>query len=130
MKKKPAVKKGNSTSKGNAAVSWSLRIFMILVILFFGMFSLDVFDGKSTTSEMFTGFFIHNIPAFILLILLVIAWSRENIGGLLFIVAGAAMTYFYGGPAKLTQAQWVLFGLPVLVGFLFLLNYYFLSSKK
>jgi len=130
MKKKPVQKKGGSNPAGNTAVSWSLRIFMILVILFFGMFSLDVFDGKSSTSEMFIGFFMHNIPAFIFLILLIIAWSRENIGGFLFIVAGAAMAYFYGGPAKLSQAQWVLFGLPVLIGVLFLLNYYFLSSKK
>ena len=130
MKKKPALKKGSTNSQGNAAVSWSLRIFMILVILFFGMFSLDVFNEKSTVSEMFTGFFMHNIPAFIFLILLVIAWSRENIGGFLFIVAGASMVYFYGGHAKLTQSQWVLFSLPVLIGLLLLLNYYFLSSKK
>lgn len=130
MKKKPATKKSGSNTKGNAAVSWSLRIFMILVILFFGMFSMDVFDGKTPLPQILTGFFMHNIPTLILLLLLVISWARENIGGLLLIIAGIAMVYFFGGPAKLSQAQWVLFGLPVLVGFLFLLNYYFLSQKK
>jgi len=130
MKKKPVQKKGSSNSAGNAAVSWSLRIFMILVILFYGMLSLDVFDGKTPIPQVFMAFFIHNIPALILLLLLVIAWIREDIGGFFLIVAGGALMYFMGGSTKLSQIQWILYGLPILIGFLFMLNYYFLSSKK
>jgi hypothetical protein len=52
------------------------------------MFSLDVFEQELTPMQLAIGLFIHNIPALILLILLIISWKYEILGGIVFISAG------------------------------------------
>lgn len=66
---------------------WIPRVLTILAILFMMMFSLDVFGGKEPLSRQLLGFLIHNIPAWILIVVLIIAWKWEMAGGLLFIIS-------------------------------------------
>ena len=66
---------------------WIPRILLILLILFMGLFSLDVFGEKAPLWKILSGFIIHNIPSLVLLIILLLTWKRPLLGGIFFSVA-------------------------------------------
>jgi len=72
----------------NKFTYWTPRILGIIFILFLMMFSLDVFQPGLTAWQVAIALFMHNIPALFLLIILIISWRREIIGGVIFIIAG------------------------------------------
>jgi hypothetical protein len=78
--------------KINKFIYWTPRILSIIFIVFLSLFSLDVFDMKLSFWETALGLFMHNIPVIFLLIVLLISWKREIIGGIVFTLAGI----FYG----------------------------------
>ncbi|NOU47716.1 MAG: hypothetical protein HOO86_11735 [Bacteroidales bacterium] len=84
---------------------WTPRILGILAILFMMMFSLDCFEGDYSFNEKLTCLFMHNLPSLGCILLLIIAWKWELIGGLLFILISIAMAIFFksfaGNPASL-----------------------------
>src|SRR3989339_1513401 len=69
-------------------IYWAPRILSIIFILFLALFSLDVFEGNYGFWGTIAGLFMHNIPAMILLIVLLISWKHEIVGGIGFILAG------------------------------------------
>ncbi|MGE5042417.1 MAG: hypothetical protein ACM3IJ_05985 [Candidatus Levyibacteriota bacterium] len=64
---------------------WLPRLLSIFYILFLGIFALDVFSMEGSLPALVGGFLIHLIPNFILLGLLILAWKKELIGGIIFI---------------------------------------------
>lgn len=93
----------------------------IISILFMTMFSFDVFDGNESFGMKMLGFLMHNIPVLILLVILIIAWKREIIGGILFILASFSGSLFYhsfsGNPGSL-----IVIAPFLLTGILFILH--------
>ena len=87
-------------------LKWFTRILAIAAILFMMMFSFDAFAGDESFAKKLAGFLIQNIPTFVLIVFLVIAWKHEIAGGLLFIVAFVALAVFFKSftvnPASLT----------------------------
>jgi prolipoprotein diacylglyceryltransferase len=73
---------------------WAPRIIGILTILLISMFALDSFNPGNTTGQNLASLLIHLLPSFALLILLLIAWKWEFIGGIIFIVLGIAWGIF------------------------------------
>ncbi|MGY4884886.1 MAG: DUF7670 domain-containing protein [Nanobdellota archaeon] len=69
-------------------VYWTPRILSILFLLFLAMFSLDIFGNGYTFWQIVVGLIMHNIPVFILTIVLIIAWRHELVGAIAFTVAG------------------------------------------
>lgn len=67
---------------------WTPRILCILAILFISLFALDSFAPELTFWQQIGGFFMHLIPTFILIILLIVAWKWEYIGGIIFTIFG------------------------------------------
>jgi hypothetical protein len=100
---------------------WLPRILTILSLLFMAMFSFDAFEGNESFFVKFLGFLAHNIPVFILIIILIIAWKWEIAGGALFIVASMYGTVFFhsfsGNPGSLIVLSPFL-----LAGILFILH--------
>jgi uncharacterized membrane protein YobD (UPF0266 family) len=100
---------------------WLPRVLAIACIIFFGLFSLDVFSVDTSVSENIVGFLIQNIPTALLIIALVFAWKKPVIGGIIFVALGVFFTVFYN-----TYQRWdtfVLISLPLLLtGGLFILN--------
>jgi hypothetical protein len=98
------------------------RIFTILAILFMGMFSLDAFAGTTTFGQKLLAFLMHNIAVLILTGILIVAWKRELLGGILFIVAAVAgLIYFHsftGNPGSI-----VVIGPFFLTGVMFILHH-------
>jgi len=74
---------------------WLPRVLTIIFILFMGMFSLDVFEGNDSLGNKMLGFLMHNIPVLIIIVILIIAWRNEIIGGVLLMLAALTGSYFY-----------------------------------
>ncbi len=72
---------------------WTPRIVCILAILFVSMFALDAFAPGLTVWQQLAAFFIHLIPSFVLLALLIIAWKWELTGGIVFIIIGLLLSF-------------------------------------
>ena len=77
-------------------ILWSSRILAVLAILFMMMFSLDVFGGGDPLTKQILAFLIHNIPAFALIIALIVSWRYEIAGGAIFILLFIALGIFWG----------------------------------
>ena len=59
-------------------------------VAFLMLFSLDVFEEGLSAGQIALGLFMHNIPALVLLTVVIISWKRELVGGVVFILAGLA----------------------------------------
>jgi len=70
-----------------SVLAWIPRTLIILYILFISIFSLD--------AESVAGFFIHLIPSFILVAILVITWKDFKLAGILFVLAGIGTVIFF-----------------------------------
>lgn len=99
---------------------WIPRILCILAILFISMFALDAFEPGLTIWQQLTGFTIHLIPSFSLLILLAIAWKWELIGGVIFTLAGLGFSPFvYYHNYNMNHSVWISLGIILLITFPF-----------
>ena len=108
---------------------WTPRILAILAILFMMMFSIDCFGGNYTLREQLVCFVMHNIPAFILILALIIAWKWELAGGILFLLAALAGSIYFrafnGNPGVLIIL------LPfVITGILFIVHEVLFEKKQ
>lgn len=116
---------------------WIPRILCILAILFISMFALDAFGPGLTIWQQLAGFAIHLIPSFILLILLVIAWKRELIGGVIFTLIGLGFSPFvYSHNYNMNHSVWTSLGIIlmitfpfVVVGIFFIISHYKRSKE-
>jgi hypothetical protein len=106
---------------------WLPRILGILAILFMMMFSLDCFENGGTDALLCL--LMHNIPALIIVAVLVISWKWELIGGILFILGFIAGGIFFDGFGK-NPASLIVIAPFLLTGILFILYYYLYGSKK
>lgn len=113
--------------KNNKLLFWTPRILGIMFVLFLMMFSLDVFESGLTLWQIVVGLFIHNIPALLLLIVLIISWKYEIVGGIVFILAGLFYTLMLTMDSKFEwyMLSWTITiaGPAFLVGILFLMNW-------
>jgi len=112
--------------KVNRFIYWTPRILTILFLLFLAMFSLDVISPEYTFWEIMLGLFMHNIPVFVLLTVLIISWKYEIVGGVLFIAAGLFYILLLLKNFQHHMIYWILFisGPAFLIGILFLINWF------
>ncbi|MGV8168862.1 MAG: DUF7670 domain-containing protein [Candidatus Nanoarchaeia archaeon] len=116
----------------NRFLYWTPRVLSIIFILFLALFSLDIFEMNLGFWGTLLGLFMHNIPSLILLIILIISWKHEIVGGIAFILAGLLYIVLSLGRNKF---EWYLLawalqisGIAFLVGILFLVGWY--KKKK
>lgn len=111
---------------------WLPRILCILAILFISLFALDAFDPKLTFWEQITGFIIHLIPSFLLLLILLLAWKKELIGGIVFTIIGLGFSpLVFMHNFRINHSVWMslsiiaLITIPfTIVGILFIMSHY------
>jgi hypothetical protein len=80
------------------------RVLAIVQIIFISLFALDVFEEK----QWFLALLTHLIPSFILIALIIVAWRREKLGGILFLATGFLMLVF-------TNFQSLIISVPVII---------------
>ena len=116
-------------------IYWTPRLLSILFLLFLTMFSLDVFDGNYGFWGTILALFMHNIPVFLLAIVLWISWKHEIVGGIVFILAGLLYTLRLLMTAITNGFEWYyiawsiqISGIAFLIGILFIVGWF--KKKK
>ena len=71
--------------------------------LFLSLFALDAFERGKPLVSVLTDFAIHLIPAAVVLAIVALSWRRPWIGGVAFVVLGAAY-----GPTVNFRLDWTL----------------------
>ena len=119
------------TNKGNRYVTWVLRILLILMLLFWALFSIDVFEEGQGFWNILVAFLMHNIPVFVMIFILIIAWKWEHIGGMLIMLFILGITTFLiARSGRLMYGTLTMVGIPFLIGAMFVVNHYLLGNKK
>ena len=90
------------------------RAIAILYIMFITLFAFDEII-------LSLGFLIHLIPTFIFLGILVVAWFRQKVGGILFILAGIATIIAFDTYEQALSFITITMA-PIIIGVLFLLS--------
>jgi hypothetical protein len=70
------------------ALFWTPRVLSIIFIAFLSIFALDVFDGHHSVRQMVLAFIIHQIPVFVLIAALILAWRWEWVGAAIYVALG------------------------------------------
>ena len=94
---------------------------------FLSLFSLDAF-GPGFWWEQIIGFLIHNLPAFLIVALLVVVWKKPSWGAFAFYFLTLVFTYFFH-----LYENWLSFlviGLPLLIVAILFTVENFLQRKK
>ena len=97
---------------------WSPRVLGVAVSLFIAMFALDAFSEGKPFLQALPEFFIHLIPALVLLGLVVVSFRRPWIGAAAFI--GLAVVYAVTMARGHVDWMLAISGPLVIVGVLFL----------
>ncbi len=109
-------------------IYWTPRIFGLIFVLFLMMFSLDVFEPGLSAWQIALGLFMHNIPALFLLIILIISWKHEIVGGIVFILAGFLYILTL---AMNPRFEWYMLSWSVIIAEMaFFIGILFLKKKK
>jgi len=116
-------------------VYWAPRVLSIIFIFFLALMSLDVFSPGLSFWQIAGGLLIHNIPVFVLLIVLWISWKYEWVGGVAFILAGMLYIAMLLTNALRNRFEWYMLswavqiaGIAFFIGILFLINWF--KKKK
>lgn len=105
----------------NQFLYWTPRILGILFAAFLTLFSFDAFGGEESIWNQLLGFLFHNIPVYLVAIVLFIAWKRELAGGILFFCLTLFfVVWMWGGD---WSASLGISGPLGFIGVLFLLNW-------
>ncbi len=119
----------NNISK---SLYWTPRILSIIFICFLALMSLDVFGSGLNFWQTVVALVMHNLPALFLLIVLIISWKYEIVGGVGFILAGLVyIALLMRNPFEWYMLSWAIqiAGVAFLIGILFLIGW-FKKNKK
>ena len=108
---------------------WTPRILTILFAGFISVFALDVFDEGFGFWQTIPALLIHLIPTWILLVVLVMSWRWEWVGGILFNALGAFYPIMFWGRVH-WLAHLIISGPLFLIGMLFLLNWRYRTELR
>ena len=121
----------------NRFIYWTPRILSIIFICFLALMSLDVFGMGLSFWQTMGALFMHNIPVFILLIVLLISWKYEIVGGIAFILAGIFYIAMILINSIATGFEWYylswavqISGVAFIIGILFLIGWFKKKKKK
>ena len=101
---------------------WTPRILCILFAGFLSIFAADVFGEHYGFWKTILALVMHLIPTWIILIVLVVSWRREWVGGTLFIALGALYLIWSWGRFH-WSAYLAISGPLLLIGVLFWVNW-------
>ena len=102
---------------------WTPRLLSILFAAFLGVFAADAFSESRGPWSTAAGLILHLVPSAAILLMLVIAWRREWLGGLLYLAFGLVFLVASWG-----SADWIGLGamsvLPLVIALGFLAHWW------
>ena len=105
------------------ALSWTPRMLGILIAGLLTLLSTDVFAEGYPFWQAILGFLIHMLPAFAVILVIVLAWRWEWVGALGFIAFGVWYIAITWHNSMHWSAYATLSGVPGLIGILFLVGW-------
>jgi formate-dependent nitrite reductase membrane component NrfD len=127
----------NKSPRLASTIRWAARTLGILAIAFVSLFALDAFSGGAGLGQKIAAFLLHMIPSFVLIIVLIIAWKHELVGGILMTLIGlaaSALVYSlnYGRSHSVSRGLQTaaMIGVPfVIAGLLFVISHFLRRPK-
>lgn len=127
----------NKSSALASTIRWMARVLCVLAVAFISLFALDVFSEGAGLGQKIVAFLLHMIPSFALIIVLIIAWKHELVGGILITLIGlAGSTFIYSLNDRRSQSASIglqtaaMIGAPfVIAGLLFMISYFLHRPK-
>jgi hypothetical protein len=127
----------NKSSALASTIRRVARVLCILAIAFISLFALDVFSEGVGLGQKIVAFLLHMIPSFVLIIVLIIAWKHELVGGILIALIGLAASLFiyslnYSRSHSFSRGLQTaaMIGAPfVIAGLLFMISYFLHRPK-
>jgi hypothetical protein len=108
---------------------WTPRILGILFAIFISLFALDVFGQGYNLAETILALGMHLIPTGILLVVLILAWRWEWMGGILF--PGLGILYLVMAWGRLHWSAYLVISGPLfLTGILFLVDWRYTRTHR
>ena len=74
---------------------WIPRGVIIFFIAFLFLFSLDVFSTPEPLIKQIGAFFIHSIPSWVLIIVLIFTWKKPFITGIILEILAVFSIFFF-----------------------------------
>ena len=106
------------------ALNWIPKILCILYAFFLGLFAMDVFGQATGFWATFIALLVHLIPAFLIVIILIISWRWSWVGGIVYIMLGIAYNIRM-------DEKYLIISIPLfLAGILFLLSWFLRKQIK
>ena len=125
-----AGRSGNRTP-ARQLLYWAPRVLCIVTAMFLSLFALDVFNEGKGFQDTAVAFFMHLLPTTIILVLLILSWRREWIGGGLFILLGVIyVVWAWDKPFGRWSTFAIIAGPLLLTGVLFLLNWRYRAELR
>ena len=110
-------------------IKWTARLLTMLAVIFMGRFSLDVFSMDGSFSYRLIGFLVHNIPNFIFIIGLAVAWKNELMGGILILLCALGCSLYYGSFSG-NSGSLIILAPFIISGLLFLTTHFVYKKSK
>jgi len=108
---------------------WAPRILCLMFALFISLFSLDVFGEGYGFWKTILALLMHLRPTAIILLVLVISWRWEWVGGIVYIILGLLYIVMTRG-----HFAWLVYlamsGPLFLIGVLFLINWFYKKEER
>jgi hypothetical protein len=118
-------KKSGTRTPAQQLLYWAPRVLCIVTAMFISLFALDVFNEGQGFWGTAVALLMLLIPTFLILVLLLVSWRREWIGGIIFILLGVLYVVWAWNKPFASSAIPLISGPLVLTGALFLLNWYY-----
>ncbi len=108
---------------------WTPRVMCMIFALFVSIFALDVFGEGLGFWQTIQALLIHLIPTFFIVIVLLISWRWQLVGGVIFSALG--ILYLVGSWGRFPWLTYVMISGPLLlIGVLFLINWAMKSKSR
>jgi len=127
----------NESSRLASTIGWAARILCLLSVAFISMFAFDVFSVVAGLGQKKFAFLLHMIPSFVLIIVLIIAWKHELVGGVMITLIGLVVLAYvysvnYGRSHSVSMGlrPAAMIGAPfVIAGILFIISHFLRRPK-
>ena len=94
-------------------ITWTARFLGILFAAFISIFAMDVFTEGYDLKDMSVALVMHMLPALLIILVLIISWHREWIGGIVFL--GIGLVYLYVSWGKMDWYGIALISVPLFI---------------
>ena len=100
-----------NTKQQAGKVQWWARIITIVYAAFISIFAMDVFSEGYGVVNTAVALFMHLLPTFLIVLVLILSWRREWIGGIVFLILG--VIYVYVSSGKIDWGGIAMIGIPL-----------------